>query len=142
MAQAKTGDVVRVHYTGTLEDATQFDSSAGNDPLEFELGAGRVIPGFEETVLGMEPGDTRSVTIPPEQAYGEVRDDMKLTFGKENLPEGFAPEEGQHVQLRTEDGTPVPARVVDVADETVTVDANHPLAGKTLNFDIELVEIV
>jgi peptidylprolyl isomerase len=142
VAQAKTGDVVRVHYTGTLEDTTQFDSSAGSDPLEFELGAGRVIPGFEETVLGMEPGDTRSVVIPPEQAYGEVRDDMKLTFDKESLPEDFVPEEGQHVQLRAQDGTPVPARVVNVADETVTVDANHPLAGKTLNFEIELVEIV
>jgi len=142
VAQAKKGDVVRVHYTGTLEDDTQFDSSAGRDPLEFELGAGRVIPGFDESVMGMEPGDRRNVAIPPEKAYGSVREDMKVTLDRDKLPDGFAPEKGQQVQLRAQDGTPVPARVVDLADDSVTVDANHPLAGRTLNFEIELVEIV
>ncbi|MFQ5891136.1 MAG: peptidylprolyl isomerase [Gemmatimonadota bacterium] len=142
MAQAKEGDVVRVHYTGTLEDDTQFDSSAGRDPLEFQLGAGRVIQGFEESVVGMEPGEKRNVAIPPEKAYGTIREEMKLTFDRDRLPEGFAPEKGKQVQLRAKDGTPVPARVVDLAENSVTLDANHPLAGKTLNFEIELVEIV
>ena len=142
MAQAKDGDVVRVHYTGTLEDATQFDSSVGRDPLEFTVGAGMVIPGFDETVRGMEPGDTRATSIPPEQAYGDSREEMKLTLTRAQLPDGFDPQVGHQVHLEGQDGQPVPARVVEADETGVVLDANHALAGKTLNFEIELVEIL
>jgi FKBP-type peptidyl-prolyl cis-trans isomerase 2 len=142
VAQAKDGDVVRVHYTGTLDDDTQFDSSAGRDPLEFTVGAGMVIPGFDDTVRGMEPGESRTTRISPEQAYGEPREEMKLTLERTQLPEGFAPEVGQQIHLQGHGGQPVPARVVEADESRVVVDANHPLAGQALNFEIELVEIV
>lgn len=142
MTQAKDGDVVRVHYTGTLDDETQFDSSVGSDPLEFTVGAGMVIPGFDDVVRGMAPGDTRSTRIPPEQAYGEARDEMKLTLTREQLPAEFSPEIGQQIHMQGQDGQPVPATVVEADDSRIVVDANHPLAGEALTFEIELVEIV
>ena len=142
MAQAKDGDVVRVHYTGTLDDTTQFDSSAGRDPLEFTVGAGMVIPGFDDTVRGMEPGDTRTTRIPPEQAYGEPREEMRLTLTREQLPAGFDPDVGEQIHLQGQGGQPVPARVIEADESRVVVDANHPLAGQALTFEIELVEIV
>lgn len=142
MAQAKDGDVVRVHYTGTLEDDTQFDSSVGKDPLEFTVGSGMVIPGFDEIVRGMEPGDTRTAKIPSEQAYGDSREEMKLTLTRAQLPDGFDPQVGHQVHLEGHDGQPVPARVVEADEAGIVVDANHALAGKTLNFEIQLVEIV
>ena len=142
MPQAKNGDVVRVHYTGTLDDETQFDSSVGRDPLEFTLGAGMVIPGFDEMVRGMEPGDTRTTRIPADQAYGEAREEMKLTLTRGQLPPEFKPEVGQVIHLDGEHGRPVPARVVLADESRVVVDANHPLAGEALTFKIELVEIV
>ncbi len=131
MAQAKDGDVVRVHYTGTLDDETQFDSSVGRDPLEFTVGAGMVIAGFDEMVRGMEPGDSRTTRIPADQAYGESREEMKLTLTRGQLPDEFKPE------IR-----PVPARVVEADESRIVVDANHELAGEALTFKIELVEIV
>lgn len=142
MAEAKDGDVVRVHYTGTLDDETQFDSSVGRDPLEFTVGSGMVIPGFDETVRGMEPGDTRMTKIPPEQAYGEPREEMMVTLYRAQLPEEFKPQVGQRIHLEGQDGQPVTALVLEADETRVVVDANHPLAGKTLNFEIELVEIV
>ena len=142
MAQAKDGDVVRVHYTGTLEDDTQFDSSMGKDPLEFTVGSGMVIPGFDEIVRGMEPGDKRTTKIPPEQAYGDSREEMKLTLTRAQLPDGFDPQVGHQVHLEGHDGQPVPARVVEADEAGIVVDANHALAGKTLNFEIQLLEIV
>lgn len=142
MAQAKDGDVVRVHYTGTLDDETQFDSSVGRDPLEFTVGAGMVIPGFDEMVRGMEPGDSRTTRIPADQAYGESREEMKLALSRGQLPDGFKPEIGQQIHLQGQDGQPVPARVVEADESGIVVDANHELAGEALTFKIELVEIV
>ena len=142
MPQAKDGDVVRVHYTGTLDDETQFDSSAGRDPLEFTVGAGMVIPGFDEMVRGMEPGDSRTTRIPADQAYGESREEMKLTLTRGQLPPEFRPEIGQQIHLEGHDGQPVAARVVEADESGVVVDANHPLAGEALTFKIELVAIV
>jgi len=142
VAQAKDGDVVRVHYTGTLDDETQFDSSAGRDPLEFTVGAGMVIPGFDEMVRGMQPGDTRTTRIPADQAYGDSRDEMRLTLTRGQLPPEFKPEVGQQIYLEGQDGQPVAARVLEADASGVVVDANHPLAGEALTFEIELVEIV
>ena len=142
MAQAKDGDVVRVHYTGTLDDETQFDSSVGRDPLEFTVGAGMVITGFDEMVRGMEPGDARTTRIPADQAYGTAREEMNLTLTREQLPPEFRPEVGQQIHLEGQDGQPVTARVVEADESRVVVDANHPLAGEALTFEIELVEIV
>jgi len=141
MTQAKQGDSVRIHYTGRLEDGTVFDRSEPRGPLEFTLGEGRIIPGFEEAVQGMEQGEIKTVTIPPEQAYGEVRDELILTVPAVQLPEGFAPEVGKQLEMRTGEGETVPVRVVEVGENAVRLDANHPLAGKELIFDLELVAI-
>jgi len=142
VAQAKDGDIVRVHYTGTLDDETQFDSSVGRDPLEFTVGAGMVISGFDEMVRGMEPGDARRTRIPADQAYGTAREEMKLTLSRGQLPPEFRPEVGQQIHLEGQDGQPVAARVVEADESRVVVDANHPLAGEALTFEIELVAIV
>ena len=142
MPQAKDGDVVRVHYTGTLDDETRFDSSVGRDPLEFTVGTGMVIPGFDEMVRGMEPGDSRTTRIPADQAYGESREEMKLTLTRGQLPAEVKPEVGQQIHLEGHDGQPVTARVVEADESRVVVDANHTLAGEALTFKIELVAIV
>jgi FKBP-type peptidyl-prolyl cis-trans isomerase 2 len=141
MAQASAGDTVKVHYTGTLEDGTVFDSSREREPLEFTIEGGQIIPGFEEAVVGMEEGEEKSVDIPPEKAYGPRQEDAVMEFPREQLPPDMEPEEGMQLQLQSQDGNAFPAQVVEVGDETVTLDANHPLAGETLNFDIELVEV-
>ena len=142
MSQAKTGDSVRIHYTGKLQDGTQFDSSEGRDPLEFELGAGNIIPGFEKAVEGMAVGDKKNVDIEPEDAYGPHHDQLVQQVPKSALPDEIEPQVGMQLQSQTPDGQVMPLTVTAVADDEITVDANHPLAGKTLNFDIELVEIV
>lgn len=141
MAQAKKGDVVQVHYTGRLEDGTVFDSSDGREPLSFTLGEGNVIEGFEDAVLGMTPGDTTTTQIPAEQAYGAHRPDLVVQVQKDQISGGVEPEIGQQLQLHLQNGQQVPVVVTEVADGTVTIDANHPLAGKKLIFDIELVGI-
>lgn len=138
MAKAQQGDTVRVHYTGTLEDGTVFDSSLGRDPLEFTLGGGEVIPGFEEAVVGLEPGESRTVTVPAEQAYGPFREDLVACFGRDEFPEDMQPEVGQHLQLQGPDEQVIVVTVTDVTPEAVTLDANHPLAGKDLSFTVEL----
>jgi peptidylprolyl isomerase len=136
--QAKRGDRVRVHYTGTLRDGTQFDSSRGREPLEFTLGEGRVIPGFDAAVTGMEVGETRTVTIPAADAYGARRDDMLLTVPRGKVPPTVEPHVGQHLQIGRGDQA---LRVVvrEVTPEQVVLDANHPLAGEDLTFALELV---
>jgi len=139
---AKSGDTVRVHYTGKLDDGTVFDSSDGRDPIEFTIGSGQVIPGFDSGVTDMEVGDKKSITIGPEDAYGPVRDDLIQQLGKEQFPEGADLQPGVQFQAQTQDGQPFVLTVTEVQDETVTVDGNHPLAGKALNFELELAEIV
>ncbi len=142
MAQAKEGDTVKVHYTGKLEDGTVFDTSSDRAPLEFTIGGGQIIRGFEQAVVGMEPGDTKTATIPPEEAYGPRREDMTLTVEREQFPEEINPEPGQQLQVQQPDGRAAVVVVSDVSESTVTLDANHPLAGQPLTFDIRLVDIV
>lgn len=140
MEQAKSGDTVKVHYTGKLEDGTEFDSSQGKEPLEFTLGEGRIIPGFEQAVMGMNPGDNKTVDIPADQAYGPYREDWVMVVDREQLPSNIEPEVGQQLQVRQGDQAFV-VQVTDVSDGEVTLDRNHPLAGEDLTFDIELVEV-
>lgn len=141
MTQAKSGDTVRIHYTGTLEDGTQFDSSEDRDPLEFALGGGQVIPGFDSAVDGMTVGESKSVTIPAEQAYGERHEQLVQEVPKSALPEDMKPEVGMQLQSQSPDGQVMNLVVTEVEEATITVDANHPLAGQALTFAIELVEI-
>lgn len=141
MAQAKDGDNVKVHYTGKLDDGSVFDTSDGREPLEFTLGAGGVIPGFEGAVMGMNPGDTKSVTIPSDQAYGPRDDNMMIEVPKDQLPPDMAPQVGEQLQMRHPSGQVMIVNVVSVSDDSITLDANHPLAGENLTFDIKLVEI-
>ena len=141
MSQASSGDVVRIHYTGTLEDGSQFDSSKGRDPLEFKLGSGQVIPGFDQAVAGMAVGETKTVTIAPEDAYGPRNEQAVQEVPKSALPDDLEPVEGMMLQAQNQNQQPVQLTVVSVQDESITVDANHPLAGKALNFEISLVEI-
>ncbi len=141
MSTAKAGDTVKVHYTGTLTDGTVFDSSKGREPLEFTLGEQRVIPGFENAVLGMAPGDTKKETIPAEQAYGLHREEMLLEVERAQIPENITPEIGLQLQMTTSNGQQVPVKITEVHDDKVRLDANHPLAGQDLTFDLELVEI-
>lgn len=141
MSQAKSGDSVKIHYTGTLDDGTQFDSSAGREPLAFTLGSGQVIPGFDKAVEGMTVGDNKSVNIPAEDAYGPHNAQMVQDVPRSALPEDLAPKVGMGLQAQGPDGQVANLVVTAVADESITVDGNHPLAGKALNFDIELVSI-
>ena len=141
MSKAKTGDTVQVHYTGKLDDGTKFDSSAGQDPLEFSIGAGNVIPGFESAVEGMAVGESKSIKIDAHDAYGPRHDQLVQEVPREQLPEDMQPEVGMQLQAQGEDGQAMRFVISDVSDETITVDGNHPLAGQSLNFDIELVAI-
>ena len=142
MTQAKSGDTVRIHYTGTLDDGTQFDSSDGRDPLEFALGGGQVIPGFDSAVDGMAVGENKSVTIQPDQAYGERHEQLVQQVPKSVLPQDMEPAVGMQLQSQSPEGQVMNLVITEVADETITVHANHPLAGQALTFAIELVEIV
>jgi peptidylprolyl isomerase len=141
MGQAKSGDTVKIHYTGTLDDGTEFDSSAGRDPLEFALGGGQVIPGFDSAVDGMAVGHSKTVTIPPGEAYGERHDQLVQEVPKTALPEDMKPEVGMQLQSQSPEGQIMNLMVTEIAEESITVDGNHPLAGQALTFAIELVEI-
>lgn len=141
MAQAKQGDTVKVNYKGTLEDGTVFDSSAEREPLEFKLGDGQIIAGFEKAVIGMETGETKTVSLPPDEAYGDYKDEGKVTVERSALPEDVEPQVGQMYQLTMADGGMVNVAVVGIEGDDVTLDANHPLAGKDLTFEITLEEI-
>lgn len=142
MTKVKNGDTVKVHYTGQLKDGTVFDTSVQREPLEFTLGQGQLIPGFEKAVLGLEIGGTTTANIPSAEAYGEVNPDMILEVGNENLPEGLTPEVGMQLQLNQPNGQPLTVVVSEINEGSIKIDANHPLAGKDLIFNIELVEIV
>ena len=142
MAQVKDGDVVRVHYTGKLNNGEQFDSSVGREPLEFTVGAGQMIKGFDAAMPGMNVGEKKTINIAPEDGYGEKSEDAIIEFPKENIPEDMKLEAGMPLTLTNQEGQPVPVIVVEVKDDVVILDANHFLAGQELVFDIELVEII
>ena len=139
--QAKQGDTVRIHYTGTLRDGSVFDSSKGRDPLEFTLGSGSVIPGFDAAVDGMSIGEEKNVTIASEDAYGPRRRDLVLEVDRGQFPSPVPPRVGQQFQVQEEDRAFV-VTVAEVSDEKIKLDANHPLAGEDLLFNLELVEIL
>jgi len=142
MPEAKTGDTVKVHYTGRLEDGEVFDSSVGTDPLEFTIGQGSIIPGFEQAVLGMAPGESKTETIEAGEAYGPRVDEMVQTIERSNIPSEIDLEIGQQLQVRQPGGPPMILTVAELTEQDVTLDGNHPLAGHDLTFDIELVDIV
>ncbi len=137
---ANNGSMVKVHYTGTLADGSVFDSSLEREPLEFKLGCGQVIPGFEEAVLSMNIGETKTVTIPADQAYGQRHEELVLVVEKEKVPAELNPQVGDKLQMRQANGTPVTVVVTEIAEKTITLDANHSLAGKDLTFELTLVE--
>ncbi|NCI47145.1 FKBP-type peptidyl-prolyl cis-trans isomerase [Sediminibacterium soli] len=141
MQQVKKGDTVKVHYHGRLTDGTTFDSSDGREPLEFEVGSGMVIPGFDDGVTGMTVGEKKTVTIPADEAYGPKNDEMIMEFPRDRFPEDMVPEVGMQLNMSNGSGQNFPVVIVEVQDETVILDANHPLAGEDLTFDLELVDI-
>lgn len=141
MQQVKQGDTVKVHYHGKLTDGTTFDSSSGREPLEFEVGTGQVIKGFDDGVAGMEIGQKKTIEIPVEDAYGPKDENMVVEFPKSNFPSDMNPEVGMQLNMTNGSGQVIPVVIVEVADDSVILDANHPLAGQDLIFDIELVEI-
>ncbi|MEL6605650.1 MAG: peptidylprolyl isomerase [Cyanobacteria bacterium J06614_10] len=142
MRQAKSGDTVRVHYTGTLNNGQVFDSSKGRAPLEFTLGTGMVIPGFEAAIDGLAQGDTIKTTIPVDQAYGPYNKEMVAEIEKQNIPADFELETGQRLQMQVPGGEAMSVTITDIQGDMVTLDGNHPLAGQDLTFELELVEIV
>ena len=169
MAQAKDGDKVRVHYTGKLDDGSIFDSSEGikessckddsckdddcgdsgcgcgdqtSGPMEFVIGQGSLIPKFEQAVIGLEPGQSVTVNIPADEAYGQRAEEMVAVIERSEIPGDINPKAGDQMEVVLEDGTPMPVMVTEVTDTTITLDANHPLAGMDLNFDIRLLEIL
>jgi FKBP-type peptidyl-prolyl cis-trans isomerase 2 len=141
MQQAKKGDTVKIHYHGKLTDGNTFDSSAGREPLEFEIGSGQVIPGFDDGVTGMAIGEKKTIHIPADEAYGQKQEEMIMEFPKAQFPAEMEPEVGMQLNMSNGSGQNFPVIIVEVKDEVVVLDANHPLAGKDLIFDLELVEI-
>lgn len=141
MAQAQEGSTVKIHYTGKYEDGSVFDSSRERDPMEFVIGEGQTIPGFEEAAVGMAPGDIKSVTITPDKGFGDHEDDMVQDVPRDQLPTDLDVELGNVLEVTAPDGESYNVRVVKMDDETITLDANHPLAGETLSFDLEMVEV-
>jgi peptidylprolyl isomerase len=141
-ATAKNGDKVKVHYTGKYEDGNVFDSSIDRDPIDVELGAAQVIKGFEDALVGMETGEKKTITIPPDQGYGNHDPALLIEIPNANIPDNVTPEVGMKLKLRDNKGQSVLVTVKEIGNESIKLDANHPLAGKTLVFDIELVNIV
>ena len=141
MAPAKKGDKVKVHYTGTLSDGKIFDSSRDKEPFEFILGHGQVIEGFEDALLGMEIHQIKTFTIPSDKAYGQKKDQLIATIERTLLPENFEPKIGQYLVMQGKDGQKINPLVTDITETNITLDGNHPLAGKDLTFELELLEI-
>jgi len=142
MQTVKSGDTVKVHYHGKLTDGTTFDSSEGREPLEFEVGSGMVIKGFDDGVTGMQTGEKKTINIPVDEAYGPVNEDMLVEFPRSNFPPEMNPEIGMQLNMTSGDGQVIPVVITEVQDDIISLDANHPLAGHDLVFDLELVEIV
>ena len=141
MTEVKTGDTVRIHYTGTLADGSTFDSSAGRDPLEFQVGSGQIIPGLDKAIPGMVVGDKKTVEIVADEAYGQPNPEARQSVPRSEIPADIPLDPGTQLQVQTPTGQVMPVTVVEVTEVEVTLDANHPLAGKDLTFAIELVEI-
>jgi peptidylprolyl isomerase len=141
MKKAENGNFVKVEYTGKFENGETFDSNRNGHPLEVEVGAGRVIKGFDDALIGMAVDEEKTFTLSPEEAYGELNEELEQTFMRSELPEGFNPQVGQVMALRNPHGGQIPAKVKHADDEKITVDLNHPLAGKTLTFEIQVKEI-
>jgi peptidylprolyl isomerase len=142
MQQVKSGDTVKVHYHGKLTDGSTFDSSEGREPLEFEVGSGQVIAGFDSGVTGMSVGDKKTIEIPVDEAYGAKQDDLLMEFPRTNFPADMVPEVGMQLNMSNGSGQNFPVVIREVKDDVVVLDANHPLSGEDLVFDLELVEIV
>ncbi len=141
MTKAKNGDTVQVHYTGRLDDGEVFDTSVDGDPLEFTVGGGQIIPGFEQAVIGMGTGESKTVEIPADEAYGPHIEGLIVVLDRKELPPKLEPEVGQELQIDQPEGGTSIITIVEVTETNVTIDANHPLAGKDLTFDIEVVSI-
>jgi peptidylprolyl isomerase len=141
MAQAKAGDRVKINFTGKLEDGSVFANTAVSEPLEFKLGEGKIIPGIENAVEGMSVGESKTVKVTPEQAYGQRRDELVEEVSRDRFPKGVEPQVGQKFEVPQQEGQPMVVKVVEVSEQTVTLDGNHPLAGRDLTFELELLEI-
>ena len=141
MTEVKQGDTVRIHYKGTLKDGTVFDSSEGREPLEFTVGSGQIIPGLDAAMPGMTTGDQKTVEIPVDQAYGPRNDDATQSVPRDQIPAEIPLEPGLQLQMQTPQGQVVPVTVTEVGDEAVTLDANHPLAGQDLTFEVTMVDV-
>lgn len=139
--KAELGDNVKVHYVGKLSNGEIFDQSKQEEPLGFEIGKGQLIQGFEQAVIGMEAGETKTEQVPYDFAYGERRDDLVLELEKSKLPEHLNPEEGDQLEIKQDEGNNIPVVVKQITEDSLTIDANHPLAGQDLTFELELVEI-
>ena len=141
MSQAKKGDIVKVHYKGTFEDGTVFDSSADREPMQFVIGEGMLIPGFENAIEGMAPGEKKTEKIPADDAYGPHFKELVIDIDRKQIPPDLNPVVGQQLQIDQEEGKTTVVLITEITDEKVVLDANHPLAGKDLTFELELVEV-
>ena len=142
MARAKLGDTVKVHYAVKLEDGTIVGSTTNQEPLQFTIGDGQIIPGFDQAVVGMNPGESRTVQIPADQAFGPHLEEMVVRVERKNFPADWKPRVGEQVQFKQEDGEILSLMVTDTSEANVTLDGNHPLAGKDLTFDIQFLGII
>ena len=142
MAEAKLGDTVKIHFTGKLEDETVIETSKDRDPLEFKIEDGNVIPGLEQGVIGMAAGDKKTIAVSPEDAFGQPQEDLVVDLKKSEFPEDVEFAVGAYLNIETSDSKEFKAKVVEIKEDTVALDANHPLAGVTINYDVELLEIV
>jgi len=142
MDKVKDGDTVKIHYTGKKEDDAVFGSSKGGPPIEFEIGGGDIISGLEQGVVGLEIGESKSITVPPEKAFGPIREELFKIIKEDELPENIKPVVGQRVKIVRPDGKNVDFRIAEIKADRIILNGNHPLAGETLTVDVEIVEIL